>query len=420
MTGARDGEPVPSSVTAAPQEMGAPARPLAGAGTLIALGVGWLGTQVFWAFNTGTMPLFLKGYTDSKFSISLVLSLAGVSGCVVGPVIGYLSDRTVSRFGRRRPYIVSGMLGAALLLLALSHAETFAAVVALAVVMYGAINIAQAPYLSLLPDVTPSHQRSTASGVMNLVGSLGLIAYFAGSAVLWERHPSVVFVLVALVLVGAMLVPVTLVREPAAVPSPSGSGFRAHLRSLRRERPLLTYFAASSCCWLGHWIAVTFFTLFVVEELGVAEGSSQYVPLVFGLSATVATLPLGMLGDRVGRKRLLCWLVAAWLVVAIATAFIQTLPQALLAAALTAIPFAGLMAVGYALMLDLIPPQRTAEFVGLSFIPGAVPQIIGPLLGGLLIDTLGYRAIFPAAACAQLLGLIILRSVSSPPREPAA
>jgi maltose/moltooligosaccharide transporter len=391
-----------------------------GTRTMIGLGIGWLGTQVFWAFNTGTMPLFLKGYTGSKFSISLVLSLAGVSGCVMGPVIGYLSDRTVSRFGRRAPYIVIGMLSVALCLLALARGGSFAKVVALAIAMYCAINVAQAPYLSLLPDVTPPHQRSTASGVMNLVGSFGIIAYFAGSAALWEGHPRVVFVLVALVVVGAMLVPVAFIREPVAEPPPPGAGIRAHLRSLRRETPLLTYFAASSCCWLGHWIAVTFFTLFVVEELGVAEGQSQYVPMVFGLSATAATLPLGILGDRIGRKRVLSWLVAFWVVVALGTTFAQTLPHVLLAAALTAVPFAGLMAVGYALMLDLIPAHRTAEFVGLSFIPGAVPQIIGPLLGGLLIDTLGYRAIFPAAACAQLLGLALLRRVPTRPREPGA
>jgi MFS family permease len=387
---------------------------------MIVLGVGWLGMQVFWAFNTGTMPLFLKGYTGSKFSISLVLSLAGVSGCIVGPVVGYLSDRTKSRFGRRAPYVVGGMLSVALCLLALPHVAPFAMVAALSVVMYCAISLAESPYLSLLPDVTPPEQRSTASGVMNLVGSVGIIAYFAGSAALWEAHPHTVFMLVALVSFGTVLVPVTFIREPEAKPPPPGAGMRAHLRGLGREAPLLIYFAASACCWLGHWIAVTFFTLFVVEELGVAEGPSQYVPMVFGLSAAVATLPVGILGDRVGRKRALSWLVALWVVVAIGTTFVQTLAHALLAAALTAVPFAGLMTIGYALMLDLIPEQRTAEFVGLSVIPATVPQIIGPLLGGVLIDTLGYRSIFPAAACAQLLALAILRYVPTAPRGPAA
>ena len=382
--------------------------------TMIVLGVGSLGLQVFWAFNTGTMPLFLIGYTGSKFYISLVLSLAGVSACIVGPLIGYLSDRTPTRFGRRAPYVVGGMLAAALCLLALPHAVAFATVAVLSVVMYCAIGLTQTPYYSLLPDAVPAEQRGTAIGVMNLLGSLGIIGYFAVSAALWGAHPEVVFALVAAVGVVAVLVPVAFIRERAAAPPPAGAGLRAHLRSVRRETPVLMYFAVSSCCWLGHWIAVTFFTLFIVEELGVSEGSSQYAPMVFGLSATAATLPLGILGDRIGRKRVLAWMLALWAVVAIGLTFAQTFAHALLAAALTGVPFAALMTVGYALMVDLIPKARTAEFLGLSAIPVAVPQVIGPILGGVLIDTFGYRSIFPTAACTQLLALVLLRYVPTP------
>ena len=388
--------------------------------TMIVLGVGSLGLQVFWAFNTGTMPLFLKGYTGSKFYISLVLSLAGVSACIVGPLIGYLSDRTPTRFGRRAPYVVGGMLAAALCLLTLPHAVAFATVAALSVVMYCAIGLTQTPYYSLLPDVVPAEQRGTAIGVMNLLGSLGIIGYFAVSAALWGAHPEVVFALVAAVGVGAVLVPVAFIRERAVAPPPAGAGLRAHLRSVRRETPVLMYFAVSSCCWLGHWIAVTFFTLFIVEELGVSEGSSQYAPMVFGLSATAATLPLGIIGDRVGRKRLFGWMLALWAVVAIGLTFAQTFAHALLAAALTGVPFAALMTVGYGLMVDLIPKARTAEFLGLSAIPVAVPQVIGPILGGVLIDTFGYRSIFPTAACTQLLALVLLRYVPTPARGPAS
>jgi len=382
--------------------------------TMIVLGVGSLGLQVFWAFNTGTMPLFLIGYTGSKFYISLVLSLAGVSACIVGPLIGYLSDRTPTRFGRRAPYVVGGMLAAALCLLALPHAVAFATVAVLSVVMYCAIGLTQTPYYSLLPDAVPAEQRGTAIGVMNLLGSLGIIGYFAVSAALWGAHPEVVFALVAAVGVVAVLVPVAFIRERAAAPPPAGAGLRAHLRSVRRETPVLMYFAVSSCCWLGHWIAVTFFTLFIVEELGVSEGSSQYAPMVFGLSATAATLPLGILGDRIGRKRVLAWMLALWAVVAIGLTFAQTFAHALLAAALTGVPFAALMTVGYALMVDLIPKARTAEFLGLSAIPVAVPQVIGPILGGVLIVTFGYRSIFPTAACTQLLALVLLRYVPTP------
>jgi len=76
------------------------------------------------------------------------------------------------------------------------------------------------------------------------------------------------------------------------------------------------------------------------------------------------------------------------------------------------------MAVGLAYMLDLVPRGRTAEFVGFSVISVAAAQLVGPLIGGKLIDVVGYRSIFPAAAAAMLAGLIILQFVSARPSRP--
>jgi Na+/melibiose symporter-like transporter len=85
--------------------------PRIAAATMILLGVEWFGAQIFWAFHAGTMPLFLTGFTDSKFTISLVLSLAGVTGLIIPPTVGYLSDRASTRWGRRRPsFLLIGLV----------------------------------------------------------------------------------------------------------------------------------------------------------------------------------------------------------------------------------------------------------------------------------------------------------------------
>ena len=110
----------------------------------------------------------------------------------------------------------------------------------------------------------------------------------------------------------------------------------------------------------------TFATLFVVEELKVAEGDSFLALLPFTIVATLFVLPLGMLGDRYGRKGILSCAVALWAAAAILIGLSQTFTQAIITVAISGIPFACVMGVGYAYMLDLVPPQRTAEFVGLS------------------------------------------------------
>ncbi len=383
---------------------------------MLLLGVGWFGAQVFWAFHGATLPLFLASRTDSKFEASLVLGLAGVSGVVVPPLVGYLSDRTRSRFGRRAPWVAAGMFGASLCILGLPRTESLGGAAALAGLMYFCLRTAETPFLSLLPDVTPREQRSTASGVMNLLGSVGLISCFAAGSLIWESNPSAMFTLVAIVSFGAMLASAARVRSPAMPPA-TGSpahGIREHLRGLTGERNAMRFLAAQFFWWTGFWMISTFLVLFGVEELGVAQGRSFLMPLVFSVVATVAMLPLGMLGDRFGRKTILSPMIVLWAGLAVALGLTRNLPEALVAVGLTAIPFAAVMAIGYALFLDLIPEERTAEFVGIGVLTVASAQFVGPLIAGQLIDGFGYRAVFPVAAVFQLVGVALLQSVQPP------
>ena len=387
---------------------------------MVMLGVGWFGFEIFWAFHTGLMPLFLRDFTESKFTISLVLSLAGLAGCVVPPVVGYLSDRSATRFGRRRPYIFLGFLGVFLCLLGLPRATAFGMVALLSGWMYFSLRFAETPYLSLLPDITPPEQRSTASGVMHLLGTLGLISCFIVSSALWDDHPNAVFLLVALGSFAFVLVSIAIIKEPVGekAESPTTPGPLFYLQSIAEETRALRFFAAQFSWWVGFAMVSSFATLFVVEELKAPEGESFLVLAVFSVVAALFMLPLGMLGDRFGRKGVLSCLVAAWAAAQIVIGFSQNLTHALLTVGISAIPFAGVMVVGLAYMLDLVPRKRTAEFVGFSVISVAAAQIVGPLIGGKLIDVVGYRSVFPAAATSMIVGLILLQFVSARPSRP--
>ena len=387
-----------------------------GTATMVTLGIGWFGAQVFWAFHAGSMPLFLKNFTDSKFTISLVLSLAGVSGLIIPPAAGYLSDRTSTRWGRRSPYILFGALGVMICILILPGIAALGIVALLSACMYVCFRSAETTFLALLPDVTPSEQRSTATGVMNLVGGVGLIACFVVGALFWDEHPRLVFIIAALGCFIFMSIAVALIEEPKAMheSTPTAVGPMAYLRSVAKEGNVLRFFAAQFTWWLAFWMASTFAVLFATQELGVPEGRSFLVPMVFAIVAALFMVPLGMLGDRFNRKSVLSWILASWVVVQILVAFSQNLTHALLTFSLCAIPYAGIMAVGYAFLFDLIPKERTAEFVGLGLVSMASGQICGPLIGGKVIDTYGYRWLFPCAAIFLLIGLVLLQFVEVP------
>jgi MFS family permease len=279
--------------------------------------------------------------------------------------------------------------------------------------MYFSLRTSETPYLSLLPDITPPEQRSSASGVMNLFGSLGLITYFIIGRLIWETNPDLSFYLVAIVAFAAPLITISILKEPDA-PSeePSGGGGPfTYVKSVTSESSAMQFFIAQFFWWLGFWIITSFVVLFISEELGVPEEEAFTVLAVFSVVSTVFVLPLGILGDKVGRRSLLSVAIFLWGVFYIIVGLSQTLTQILLLVGFTAVPFAAVMSVGLAYLLDLIPPERTAEFVGFSVISVAVAQIAGPVIGGVIIDNLGFWAIFPATALFMWVGLILLQFV---------
>jgi MFS family permease len=149
----------------------------------------------------------------------------------------------------------------------------------------------------------------------------------------------------------------------------------------------------------------------MVDELNVSQGMSLNVPMAAAIVSTIVVVPLGLLGDRLNRKLIMSCAVILLAVAEIATGLSHSLAQAAICVGIVGIPIAAAMAVAYAYMLDLIPEERTAEFVGLHIFSMAAPQIFGSLIGGKLIDTLGYRSIFPIAAFFTLVAFVILQFV---------
>jgi len=105
--------------------------------------------------------------------LALVLSVGAIFAIVSNPVFGHLSDRTSSRFGRRRPWLVGGMACGALALLITARAESVAAVLVGWCLAQVAFNAVLAAMVAILPDQVPERQRGTVSGVIAVCLPLG-------------------------------------------------------------------------------------------------------------------------------------------------------------------------------------------------------------------------------------------------------
>ncbi len=279
---------------------------------MILLGMGNFGVWFIMLFNEATMALFLEKFVVSKIMTGFVLGLPGIAVCTIPPIVGYISDKTRSRFGRRKPFIFAGALATFICWLALPQATAYAHVVVVAASIHLCVSFANTPYLALLGDVAPPSQRGAASGYMQFLGSIGGIAYVLIASRIWDNHPDATMYLVGAVFAASMLATAAFIKEPEPPPlePPKRTGFLEYLKTVTRETEAMKLLLAQMCSIGGFLVIYPFLTLFTVKGLGVSQGDSLYVMMVNTISIMIFVLPLGMLGDRVDRKLLMSILYA--------------------------------------------------------------------------------------------------------------
>ena len=146
----------------------------------VVLSLYWVAIGYLWTSLGGLilpdMVIQLVGREHEGFALGVLEAVGSLMAVVWQPIAGALSDRTTTRFGRRRPYIVVGTVGDVLFLVGLALSGTFGLVLIFYFLLQAASNTAQGPYQGLMPDVVPEAQRGTASGYFGVANVVGLLA----------------------------------------------------------------------------------------------------------------------------------------------------------------------------------------------------------------------------------------------------
>ena len=133
----------------------------------------------------------------------------------------------------------------------------------------------------------------------------------------------------------------------------------------------------------------------------------QWVVLAYLLGVTALIVSVGRLGDIVGRRRLLLAGLAVFTAATVACGLAPSLPLLIAARAAQGLGAAVMMALTVAFVGEAVPKDRTGAAMGLLGTMSATGTALGPSLGGLLIATLGWRAIFLVSALVGVLALCL-------------
>lgn len=360
------------------------------------------------------------------------LGLMTFAGLIVAslwqPMIGVVSDRTRSRWGRRIPYLVIGtpLAIAAMYLIAL--APDFALVVVGLLSYQTAANTVQGPWQALIPDLVPSRQRGLASGMK---AAFDILAFILGrqmsARLVASGHTSgaVTVAGIAYLLALGFTSVAAGGDDPLRSPTPPGSTSerlpRAFLIRWHAHPAFLTWFVNRFLFWSGFVALNTFLLFFMIDVVDMSEVEAQQfvgqLSTVLGLALLLVTLPSGWLADRLGRRPLVA---ASGVVAAAGTMLVVILrtPSAIIAAgAAIGLAVGTFLSANWALITDIVPETEAARYLGLANIASAGGSAVARLAGGLLIDPLnrwtgqastGYLVLYVLTAISFLLGTAVI------------
>jgi MFS family permease len=402
---------------------------------LIQLSVYWFGISIIWGGLDGAIiPFRLEQAYPDDFGLrfAIISGAAVIMAILVQPTVGMISDYTITRWGRRKPFIVIGSLLDVVFLVGVATSQDFLVLLVFMVLLQFSSNFAQGPFQGYVPDLVPAKQVGLASGLMGVMLVLGRIAG-VGIGTLGIVTDSLWLATVALgvVEVATMIVLVRSVHEGTAAPPRPGTWWQiarsAWGADILRERNVL-WLLVVRLLFLGAIASTSLGIAYFGRTHGLdrdaAAGTLFIGTIIVGITTAAAAVPGGRLSDRFGRKPMI---YLACVVSAIGMAGVALAPSPALAIA-AFVPFglgAGIfLSVDWALMTDVIPKETTGRYMGILNAGTAAAGPVYLFVAGLTLDAfsrvelgLGPRAAMMVAAGFLLLAAAALTRVDPRRRE---
>jgi MFS family permease len=362
-------------------------------------------------------------WTDSVVAFGIISGIAGACALLAYPITGALSDRTTSRFGRRRPWIFAGTLVFAAALFALGMQTTIVGVgIAWSVALIGFCMLTAA-LTATISDQVPVGQRGFVSGWVSAPQALGTVLGIALVMVLGlgllAGYAIMALLVVVLVLPFVLVIPDEVLPKVLRPTFSFGSLIKGFWINPVQYPDFGWTLLSRILVNIGNALGTTLLLYFIMFGLGreeTAEDDLLNLTVVYLVFFILAALGFGKLSDVIGKRKPFVY-AAAYLqgLAAAIIAFVPDLTITFVAAALLGTGYGCFMAVDQALATQVLPNSHTrGKDLGIMNIATTVPQAVSPLLGALIVAALGgFMGLFLVAAGAAALGGLAVLPVKS-------
>ena len=136
---------------------------------------GFFGIQFGWGLQMANMSAIYQYLGADESTIPLLWLAAPITGLIVQPIVGFYSDRTWTKLGRRRPYFLVGAILASLALIAMPNSSTLWMAAGLLWILDASVNISMEPFRAFVGDKLDKKQRKVGFAMQSLLIGLGAV-----------------------------------------------------------------------------------------------------------------------------------------------------------------------------------------------------------------------------------------------------
>ncbi len=372
---------------------------------LFQISIYWFGINAIWGALDGVIlqervPDLVAQGTGGT-AIAVIKVAAVMIAIVVQPTVGNISDYTMSRWGRRKPYIAIGATLDVVFLVGIATSQTFFAVMAFVVLLQFSSNFAQGPFQGYIPDLVGAQQVALASALVGIMSILGNVGGIAIASVGYSSTPpdfTVPLIAVGVVEFLTMVGTVLWVREGRQARDREGRGWgsvaaEAWGTDILKERSYVWLVASRLFFLTGVSMISGLSVLYLGRSMGLSDDEKglwvKITAVIIAIAIVITSLPAAKLSDRVGRKAVI---YAACVLGAVGMTILTVAPSLPVAEAgilCVGIGAGAFLAVDWALMTDIIPKAASGRYMGMSNVATASAGAFALIIGGPVIDIVG-------------------------------
>ena len=406
------------------------------------IGLTFFTILMLWQMYNYYCPIFLGnllestyGKGDYNYLVGIIMAMDNVLALFLLPLFGNLSDKTHSKLGRRMPFIIVGTIVSLLLFPLIPYFYATNSLVGVIVTMGLILVFMQMfrnPAVSLMPDVTPKPLRASANGIINFVGYIGAI--FAGALQMIsifsvKSTPNNMLLIIpyaftSVLMVVSLIILVNKIKENKIVEemkeemalgeqlAETEASTREDHKLTKQDKINLFLLIISIFLWFMSFNAVeTFWSTYGDKVMEV--NSNSIATVVLTIVSMITFIPGGKIANKIGRKNSIV-IGLIFMIVALGGCFIISLTSLktmlviyIALFALAGIGWAMINLSSYPMVVEMSDSEHVGKYTGLYYTASMLAQSITPICVGLLMDKIGYNALFGYSTGFMILALVV-------------